>query len=263
MDGLLIDSEDKVADTINEMLSRHNRPLLDPQMRCRLMGVPGSSNSDVFHDWAKLPIAREQYAEESHELMYRKFTECKPLPGALKLVSDLSSARSRFQQDKIELAVASTSSVESYRRKMTQPETRALLEIFPENRRILGNNPHVPKHRKKPAPDVYNIALSVINESRPAGTDAIEPNECLAFEDSVAGVEAARRAGMRVVWVPHPILMNETDGQRRSSILAGRSGMFELGDEDQLGEIDDGWGECIGGLGQFDCQKYGILLWGQ
>lgn len=259
MDGLLIDSEDKVAETINEMMIRYNRPLLSSEMRCRLMGVPGSSNSDMFHDWANLPIPREQYAQESRKLMYEKFTECKPLKGAFELVSNLASAHSLFQQSRIELAVASTSSVESYHCKMTQPETKALLEMFAENRRILGDNPGAPKHRKKPAPDVYDIALSITNETRLVGTRAIEPKECLAFEDSIAGVEAARRAGMRVIWVPHPILLSETDGERQSKILAGRSGMFELGNEHQLGQMDDGWGECISSLRDFDFQRYGII----
>ncbi len=249
MDGLLIDSEDKVAETINEIMIRYSRPPLTSEMRCRLMGVPGSSDSDMFHDWAKLPIPRTQYTQESNELMHRRFSECKPLSGAVELVRNLSSAR-------VELAVASTSSVESYRRKTTEPETKALLEMFAESRRVLADNPKVPNHRRKPAPDVYEIALSVINETRLVGAKVIEPKECLAFEDSIVGVEAARRAGMRVIWVPHPILLSETDGQKQSKILAGRSGMFELGDEDQLGQVDDGWAECIKSLSEFDFKKY-------
>ncbi|KAJ4147067.1 hypothetical protein LMH87_001618 [Akanthomyces muscarius] len=118
MDGLLIDSEDKVAEAINEMMIRYSRPLLSSEMRCRLMGVPGSSNSDMFHDWANLPIPREQYAQESRKLMLRG---------------------------------------------------------------------------------------------------------------------------------------------ERSKILAGRSGMFELGNEHQLGQMDDGWGECISSLRDFDFQRYGII----
>ncbi|EGX88665.1 haloacid dehalogenase-like hydrolase, putative [Cordyceps militaris CM01] len=259
MDGLLIDSEDKVAETLNEILTRYDRPPLTSRMRCQLMGVPGSSNSDLFHDWAQLPIPREQYAQESHHLMYTKFAQCRPLPGAFALVSKLSGARGQPPHSRVELAVASTSSVASYRRKMTQPETSALMGLFPQERIILGNNPSMPQHKKKPAPDVYVIALEVLNETRPPGTRAIEPNECLAFEDSIAGVEAARRAGMRVVWVPHPISLNESDRTQQSKILAARSGMFDLGDEHQLGQIDDGWGECIQSLSEFDYEKYGIF----
>ncbi|KAJ6789114.1 hypothetical protein PWT90_08948 [Aphanocladium album] len=260
MDGLLINSEDKLTDTMNEILSRYNRPPLTAEMRCRMMGVPGSSNSDQFHEWARLPIPREQYAAESHKLMYKKYTESKPLPGAIELLTKLSGAHCPPQKGSVELAIASTSSVESFELKITQPETRRLLEMFAKNRRILGNDPKLPNHRKKPAPDVYSIALSVINMTRPEGVALIQPNECLAFEDSAAGVEAARRAGMRVVWVPHPMVLAESDEERQQQVLAGQSGQFELGDNHQLGEVGDGWGECIGSLSEFDPTEYGIEL---
>ncbi|MBS1786175.1 MAG: HAD family phosphatase [Acidobacteria bacterium] len=45
----------------------------------------------------------------------------------------------------------------------------------------------------KPDPEGYNKALAALNA---LGVDQIHPNECLVIEDSVAGVEAAKRAGM-------------------------------------------------------------------
>jgi len=56
----------------------------------------------------------------------------------------------------------------------------------------------------------------------------------------VARLEAARRAEMRVVWVPHPELYIEYQGIEKE-VLAGRTGMFNVGDDQQLGQIDDGW----------------------
>ncbi len=44
----------------------------------------------------------------------------------------------------------------------------------------------------KPDPEVYLRAAAGL---------AVEPRECLVFEDSVVGVQAARRAGMRVIGV--------------------------------------------------------------
>lgn len=44
----------------------------------------------------------------------------------------------------------------------------------------------------KPAPDVFLMAASRLGAS---------PDECIVVEDAVAGVEAARRAGMRVIGV--------------------------------------------------------------
>jgi pseudouridine-5'-monophosphatase len=50
------------------------------------MGVPDSTNSDLFHDWAKLPISREQFAQELREEVHLQFQTCTPLPGAEKLL---------------------------------------------------------------------------------------------------------------------------------------------------------------------------------
>jgi HAD superfamily hydrolase (TIGR01509 family) len=52
----------------------------------------------------------------------------------------------------------------------------------------------------KPDPEGYLLALAWLNESL-NGQSRIEPEECLVIEDSVAGVEAARRAGMRCLAV--------------------------------------------------------------
>lgn len=47
---------------------------------------------------------------------------------------------------------------------------------------------------RKPAPDLYQLAMQELN---------VKPHECLAFEDSSAGIEAALNANLRVVAVPN------------------------------------------------------------
>lgn len=221
------------------------------------MGVPDSTNGDVFHNWAKLPISREQFALESTERMRQQFPNCKPLPGAEELLSNLSRAHSLCSGDGIMLALASSTKSHSYELKTSRPETKRLLEFFPPDRRILGDDPRVRQGRGKPAPDIYLVALQSLNSAAGCGEKAIMANECLVFEDSVAGVEAGRRAGMRVVWVPHPDVATEYQ-TRLKDVLAGRMGMFEAGDDWQQGEVDDGWAECIPNLELFTYEKYGI-----
>lgn len=257
MDGLLINSEDMITLSTNQLLEKYERPVFTRSIRAHLMGVPDSTNGDMFHNWAKLPISREQFARESTEQMRQHFQNCEPLPGTEKLLSNLSRARSDSSGDGIELALASSTKSHSYELKTSRPETKRLLSIFQSDKRVLGDDPRVRQGRGKPAPDIYLVALQSLNSAADSGEKAIMPNECLVFEDSVAGVEAGRRAGMRVVWVPHPDVAVEYQAKQKD-VLAGRTGIIEVGDDWQLGRVDDGWAECIPSLNQFNYEKYGI-----
>ena len=53
----------------------------------------------------------------------------------------------------------------------------------------------------KPAPAAYLLAIHRLNQQCP--DLHLAPSECLAVEDSFAGIEAARRAGVPVVGVAH------------------------------------------------------------
>jgi pseudouridine-5'-monophosphatase len=220
MDGLLLNTEDIYTLCANNVLAKHGRPPLPWSIKAQLMGVPGSSNGDVFHNWAQLPIPREQFAREQTEQQQIYFPECRPLPGAEKLLLDLKNARTATNNN-VEIALASSSQKYNYDRKASRPETKKLLSLFDEERLILGDDPRVQHGRGKPARDIFLLALQTINSSLHRSGTEITPEECLVFEDSVPGVEAGRRAGMRVVWVPHPELAAEYKG-REKAVLAGR-----------------------------------------
>ena len=51
----------------------------------------------------------------------------------------------------------------------------------------------------KPQPDGYLMAVDRINQSLPSLN--LRPSECLAIEDTSAGIEAAKKAGMQVVGI--------------------------------------------------------------
>ncbi|KAI1362736.1 HAD-like protein [Xylaria arbuscula] len=257
MDGLLINSEDVITQCTNQLLTKYGRPVFTHYMRAVTMGVPDSTNSDTFHDWAKLPISREQFKRELKELMTLKFPDCEPLPGAEKLLSDLSRGVSAGA--KVKLALASSTKTSTYNLKISKPRNQVLLDFFEPDRKILGDDTRLQQSRGKPAPDIYLIALRALNSRIKPGEEPIVPEECLVFEDSIAGVEAGRQAGMRVIWVPHPDLAAEYQLIEKE-ILAGRTGRFTFGDDPKLGEIDDGWAESIPSLERFDFEKYGIQV---
>jgi len=59
---------------------------------------------------------------------------------------------------------------------------------------------------------------------------------------------------MRVVWVPHPGLFSQWEG-KEEAVLARRTGLVKIGNEEQLGEVDDSFGEYLPTLKDF---PYGI-----
>jgi len=282
MDGLLLNTEDIYKQCADHVLARHGRPPLPWSVKAQLMGVPGSSTGDVFHAWAQLPssVSRAQYAAEQAAEQKRLFPLCEPLPGAVALLETLtgktitvtvdnttksnSSNDSSLEENRarglVEVALASSTSSPNYALKTSQPKTKAFLDLIPPSRRVLTDDHRMKGARGKPAPDIFLVALQGINSTLPDGVvDEISPRECLVFEDSVPGVEAARRAGMRVVWVPHRDLKRHFAG-REGEVLAGRAGLVPMGDEEGLGEVGDGWGEEIGSLEEFDFAKYGIVV---
>ncbi|PMD13593.1 HAD-like protein [Hyaloscypha hepaticicola] len=256
MDGLLLNTEDIYTLCADNVLLKYGRPRLPWSVKAQLMGVPGSNNGDTFHNWAQLPISRELFEKERKEQELLHFPECEILPGAQKLLLHLNKAHNTNGM-KIQIALASSSEKYQYDLKATKLENKEFLDLIREEYRVLGDDPRVQHGRGKPAPDIYLLALQTINSKLPVGISEIVPEECLVFEDSVPGVEAGRRAGMRVVWVPHPGLFAQW-GEREKAVLAGRTGLIEIGNEEQLGEVDDGFGEYFSTLEDFPYAKYGI-----
>ncbi|KAI1332401.1 HAD-like domain-containing protein [Xylariaceae sp. FL0255] len=264
MDGLLLDTEDIYTLCINMVLRKYGRPDMPWSLKAKLQGRPGPEANALFFEWAKLPITHDEYLSQFSALQQKHFLDSKPLPGVEKLLADLNSTRQfggkaagQGPGHRVHIALATSSNKTNFNVKITH--WTELFSVFEPNRRILGDDPRILPGHGKPLPDIYHLALKSINESLAADEKPITPEECLVFEDSVPGVESGRRAGMRVVWAPHPMLKKEYAG-REKDILAGRMG--EAGDVDPhlLGEHDDGWAKYYPDLTDFPYADYGIVI---
>lgn len=81
--------------------------------------------------------------------------------------------------------------------------------------------------RCKPDPEGYLIALGLLRERMPD----LQASQCLVIEDSLAGVEAARAAGMVAVGVTHTYRRDELESAGAAAVVDG------------LGAIAPGWVE--------------------
>ncbi|BCR90279.1 haloacid dehalogenase superfamily protein [Aspergillus chevalieri] len=272
MDGLLLDTEDKYTLVTNTILQEYGKPLLPWNIKAQLQGRPQPEASRIFHDWAKLPITPEEYLKKQATLQAKLFPESAPLPGVETLLARLASTKN--SDNPVHLALATSSHSKNY--QMKTEHLQELFDVFPASQKVLGDDTRIGKGRGKPLPDIYLLALETINTGlRVKGEEEVKPEECLVFEDAVPGVEAGRRAGMRVIWCPHPGLLEAYKG-REEEVLAGLTGEHKeeektetekeadvlkkgrLGDSGQVGTIGDGWAELVRSLVDFDYGKYGI-----
>ena len=92
----------------------------------------------------------------------------------------------------------------------------------------------VPADESKPAPNGYTKAIAQLNVTYP--DLQLRPDECIAVEDSFAGIEAAKRAEIPVVGVAH-VYPNHMLQRRATWVV------------DYLREIKFDWiGEKFGGM---------------
>ncbi|KAI9679390.1 MAG: hypothetical protein M1817_005412 [Caeruleum heppii] len=309
MDGLLLDSEDIYTLCTNIILHEHGRPDLPWSVKAQLQGRPGPERSPkdpqagaIFHAWAGLPLSEAEFRTRQTALQREHFPSTRPLPGVEILLRTLTGKPSNSSPS-VHIALATSSHSANYTLKTAH--LTSLFTLFPSPQIVLGDDPRIPPGRGKPAPDIYLLALRTINEGIRARNEQREsdggeedekereilPEECLVFEDSVPGVEAGRRAGMRVIWVPHPGLLEEYK-DRQAEVLAGRTGEMvdPVGDdtkekievdhvvrsvdedipskakksgkpvEGKPGEMGDGWAERLDSLEGFPYERYGIAV---
>lgn len=297
MDGLLLNTEDIYTVCINRILAKYERPSLPWSVKARLQGRPYREANALFMAWADLPLTADEFTAENSALQREEFPKAGPLPGVEDLLAALMRTRWWGVQDggggggggpdsddddgekkgnHVHLCLATSSHSANFALKTAHLPGPVLTPYFSTpfpapHARVLGDDARIPSGRGKPWPDIYRLALSVVNArlraADPAATP-VRPDECLVFEDSVPGIEAGRRAGMRVVWCPHPGLREEYRG-REEEVLAGRTGeavVEDGGGEEEgqdggvVGELGDGWGEHRDTLEGFDFGRYGIVV---
>lgn len=226
-------------------------------MKAQLQGRTLHESAKLVIDWAKLPLTNEQFRAELLVLQQELFRTTKLLPGAEKLLTRLAQASSRVASGDgkdaaatIELAIATSSQQNLYQIKTGH--LSAVFDFIPSNHQVMGDDLRLQPGRGKPMPDIYLLALSDINAGRDE-SDRLGPEECLVFEDSVAGVQAGRRAGMRVIWVPHQGLRELYLG-REEEVLRGNIESANEGKDQPMPVCV----ETLSSLDEFQPEKYGI-----
>lgn len=173
-DGLLMDTESLWVDVQRAVCERLGVGFSE-ELQHSWVGMPGRQVGPLIA--ARAGVPSEGVVRDMLELNVALIAEAAgPLPGAQKLVAQVVG--------KVPGAVASNSG----RRVLDAALAKGAFEGF----EVILSVEDV--ERPKPAPDLYLAAAEILGE---------DPGDCLAFEDSERGAEAARAAGYKVIGVPN------------------------------------------------------------
>jgi mannitol-1-/sugar-/sorbitol-6-/2-deoxyglucose-6-phosphatase len=207
MDGVLIDTEPVWRAAQSDVFARFGVVLSERD----LLDSTGQPIEELIPVWRRRasapdPAGTELTDAEIADLIIDRViahvtAEGRPMPG-------VTAAIALFERCGLRLAIASSSPL----RLIDAVCDRLGLT------RITVRCSAMDEARGKPAPDVYLTA------ARRLGVAAAN---CLALEDSPAGVASARSAGMRCVAVPDPLLAADPRYREADLVLGSLTGLDE------------------------------------
>jgi beta-phosphoglucomutase family hydrolase len=174
VDGVLVDSGPPHRESWYQLAREVHLPMSD-EFFARTFG---RTNKDILEALfaRELPEAEWRRLGDRKEALYREIVRgnVPAMPGAVELVEALAADGAR-------LAVGSSGPRENIELCLDEMRIREHFAAI-----ITGD--HVT--RGKPDPQVFLLAAEGLG---------LEPSRCIVIEDAVAGVEAAKRAGMAAV----------------------------------------------------------------
>ena len=182
MDGLLLDTE-SLHERVNTEVARRYGKTFNKQIKIAIAGRPTLDSATILVEKLQLPLTAEEYLRERNQLLYPLYQTAQALPGAVELTQHLF-------EHQVPQAIASSSSHHHFAMKTANHQQ--WLQVFEQT--TLGDDPEIAQG--KPAPDIFLLAAKKLNT---------QPENCLVFEDSLAGMQAAIAACMSVVVVPDPV----------------------------------------------------------
>lgn len=199
MDGLLLDTESAYTEAQQEIVGRFGKQFTW-DLKAKMMGKKSLEAAEILVAELELEgkLDPQDFLKEREVLLESKFRNSRVLPGVERLLRHLKSCG-------IQAAVATGSTRPQFELKTSQHKD-LFAECFVHI--VTGDN----VERGKPDPDIFFKAAESFQGGAPS-SDSI-----LVFEDAPNGVEAALKAGMRVVMVPDSNLSHASRGMAHQEL---------------------------------------------
>ncbi len=195
-DGTLVDSEPIHYRLWRDVLADHRIELTEAEYKARYAGVPTLANAHDFVARHRLPVTADALSDRKQAAMAAYVARA-----AFPILPDVREVVARLHAIGLRLAVVTGALRVSADTTLREHDLARWFDVV-----VCAED--VP--RNKPAPDCYRLA------ARRLGFD---PAQCVAIEDTEAGVTAAAAAGMPVVAVPHA-LSRQHDFSRAAAVFA-------------------------------------------
>lgn len=169
-DGVLVDSEALSVSSLLDMIARAGGAIGEDTAYEHFLGKSMKSVREILGRDFGLAISDQHLTAMRVDLMRKFREELKPIPGVRDVLAALAVPR----------CVASSGTIDRIRYSLDVSGLLGLLEPHLFSAAMVA--------RGKPAPDLFLLAARRMGAA---------PQDCLVVEDSPAGIEAARAAGMK------------------------------------------------------------------
>jgi beta-phosphoglucomutase len=189
LDGVIVDTAKyhflawkQLADELGIDFSLENNELLK--------GVSRMRSLDIILDLGKKTLTEEQkikYASKKNDVYLEyihRMNDDELLPGVRSFIEELKEQK---------IAVALGSASKNAQLILQQLNIETLFDAVIDGNQV---------SHAKPNPEVFLKGAEALH---------VDATSCVVFEDAIAGVEAAKNAGMRCVGVGDPATLNQAD----------------------------------------------------
>jgi pseudouridine 5'-phosphatase len=180
MDGVLLDTEPLYTIAYDRVMAPYGASL-DWETKSSMMGRAAPVSARLVIDKFGLPLTPEELLARRKPILQELFANAPAMPGAPELIAKLKARGCR-------LAVATSSARPLFELKTQRHPWFSHFDAI-----VCGDDPLV--KNPKPAPDIFLAAAERLG---------VAAEQCVIFEDSPAGVEAALASGARVIALVDP-----------------------------------------------------------